>query len=234
MTGVAKRGVGAVLAMGGLRNTMAAIETRRRPVHILFVLPPLPQPKSSCRVPPASKPFALSPLCEGMQPSSLLFPSTPLPLCLDFDVERRFHPSRHLGATSLTRSVASISMLSSSSSSLLPHPSLSRHHHPPAPISLSEITLYMSLVRAASPHHPWASFTPAAPTSLRWQSPSPVSSQELGASGGGGLLWRRWHGEGHEAAQLAVLPLAGVVAGVGSPLLPRRHRQTSSSAASPR
>lgn len=125
LTGVAKRGVGAMLAMGGLRNTMAAIETRRRPVHILFVLPPLPQPKSSCRVPPASKPFALSPLCEGMQPSSLLFPSTPLPLCLEFDVERRFHPSRHLGATSPTRSVASISMLSSSSSSLPPHPSIS-------------------------------------------------------------------------------------------------------------
>jgi hypothetical protein len=53
-------------------------------------------------------------------------------------------------------------------------------------------------------------------------------------SGGGGLRWRRWREEGHEAARLAVLPLAGVAVGVGSPLLPRHCHRTSSSAASPR
>uniref|UniRef100_A0A0E0AWU8 C2H2-type domain-containing protein n=1 Tax=Oryza glumipatula TaxID=40148 RepID=A0A0E0AWU8_9ORYZ len=134
-----------------------------------------------------------------MQSPTPLFPSTLLALCPEFDAERRFRPGRHLSATSLTWSAASINM-SSSSSPL--HPSLSlsspssssllrdkaAHRPPTAPDSLSGITLYMALIDRAVFNESAGSrkqtfsrvrFGAAAAVAASPSSPSPAAAAKL-------------------------------------------------------
>ena len=82
---------------------------------------------------------------------------------------------------------------------------------------------------ASPPHYLPASFAPAAPTSLRWQSRSPVSSQELGASGGGGDIgvgraMKRQDSRFFRRLELQLVwgvPFSPVAAAKPSPLPPR-------------